>query len=109
MGIGRASGLMAGVLYVTAIATYAWGQAASPPPAPVDAPSPQGAAAAPLQPMPPPNPANFTASTPTKETVDAFLRQNWGYDLNRVWQGARHPDDGSAGVEQGDGPGGGEG
>lgn len=39
-----------------------------------------------LQPMPPPDPANFTATTPTKETVDAFLRASWGYDENRIYQ-----------------------
>jgi len=36
--------------------------------------------------FPPTDPANFTASTPTKEAVDAFLKANWGYDENRVWQ-----------------------
>ena len=36
--------------------------------------------------FPKPNPANFTAVVPTKETVDAFLNANWGYDENRVWQ-----------------------
>jgi protein-disulfide isomerase len=58
-----------------------------------DAPSaqqaPQTAAPAPageLQPMPPPDPANFTAPTPTKETVSDFLKASWGYDPNRIWQ-----------------------
>jgi protein-disulfide isomerase len=36
--------------------------------------------------FPKPNPENFTAAVPTKETVDAFLNANWGYDENRVWQ-----------------------
>jgi len=36
--------------------------------------------------FPKPNPADFTASTPTKDTVDAFLMANWGFDENRVWQ-----------------------
>lgn len=36
--------------------------------------------------FPKPSPENFTASTPTKEAVDAFLQASWGYDENRVWQ-----------------------
>jgi len=36
--------------------------------------------------MPPPDPANFTAATPTKETINDFLKQSWGYDTNRIWQ-----------------------
>ena len=36
--------------------------------------------------FPKPNPADFTTSSPTKETVDAFLNANWGFDENRVWQ-----------------------
>ena len=36
--------------------------------------------------FPPVDQANFTATSPTKEVVDAFLRANWGYDENRVWQ-----------------------
>jgi protein-disulfide isomerase len=39
--------------------------------------------AAPL--FPPPNPAFFTATTPTVDTVNAFLKSLWGYDPNRVW------------------------
>jgi protein-disulfide isomerase len=36
--------------------------------------------------FPKPNPANFTASSPTKEAIDAFLHASWGYDENRIWQ-----------------------
>ena len=36
--------------------------------------------------FPKPNPADFTAASPTKETVNAFLTANWGFDENRVWQ-----------------------
>lgn len=50
-------------------------------PATPSAPAP---AAAPV--FPKPNPANFTATTPTKDVVDAFLQANWGYDENRMWQ-----------------------
>lgn len=69
------------------------------PPAPA-APAPQSAPAqtgptsqaipsapAPSAPtFPKPDPKNFTATSPTKETVDAFLHTTWGYDPNRIWQ-----------------------
>ncbi len=54
--------------------------AAQPGPAPA-APAPS---AAPV--FPKPDPANFTAPSPTKDVVDAFLQANWGYDENRMWQ-----------------------
>ncbi len=47
----------------------------------VSAPTP---ASAPV--FPKPDPANFTAATPTKETVNAFLQASWGYDETRIWQ-----------------------
>ena len=47
------------------------------------APAPQ--AAAPVVTLPAPNPKNFTAAVPTKETVDSFLKALWGYDENRIW------------------------
>jgi len=54
------------------------------PPAPAaEAPAP-APSAAPV--FPTPDPANFTAASPTKETVNAFLQTSWGYDENRVWQ-----------------------
>ncbi len=62
------------------------------PPAAPDAPGAQSGAAsqpaapAQLQPMPPPDPAYFTATTPTKDTVEAFLHASWGYDDNRIFQ-----------------------
>lgn len=51
-------------------------------------PAPEPTAPAPAGPpkFPAPDPANFTAATPTKEVVDAFLQANWGYDENRMWQ-----------------------
>jgi protein-disulfide isomerase len=52
------------------------------PPAPAQAPSAPAAAPA----FPKPDPANCTATTPSKELVDAFLQTSWGYDENRVWQ-----------------------
>jgi protein-disulfide isomerase len=50
---------------------------------PPSGPTPQ--AQAPTE-LPKPDPANFTATSPTKETVDAFLRQSLGFDENRIWQ-----------------------
>jgi protein-disulfide isomerase len=49
--------------------------------------APAPSAPAPAAPVfPKPDPANFTAASPTKETVDAFMRANWGFDDNRMWQ-----------------------
>jgi protein-disulfide isomerase len=52
--------------------------------------------AAPAQPavaagptFPPPEPSDFTAETPTKEQVKAFLQASWGYDTNRVYEVSR--------------------
>lgn len=36
--------------------------------------------------FPPANPKSFTAASPTTQEVNAFLKQIWGYDPNRVWQ-----------------------
>jgi protein-disulfide isomerase len=49
--------------------------------APPTAPAPSGPPV-----FPKPDPANFTASSPTKEVVDGFLQANWGYDADRMWQ-----------------------
>jgi protein-disulfide isomerase len=54
------------------------------PPAPAQAPAAPAPSAAPV--FPKPNPANFTATTPTKDQVNAFLQASWGYDENRIWQ-----------------------
>jgi protein-disulfide isomerase len=59
------------------------------PPAPAQepaatAPAAPAPAAAPT--FPPPDPANFTAASPTKESVNSFLQTSWGYDENRIWQ-----------------------
>jgi protein-disulfide isomerase len=87
---------------VLAVASAAWlpaaiAQNANPPApapvpqAPVARPSPgsSGPAAAPSAaetPFPPVDPANFTATTPSKQTVEEFLKAFWGYDDTRVWQ-----------------------
>ena len=60
------------------------------PPAPAQAPATQAPAApaptAQAPTFPPPDPNNFTAASPTKETVNAFLQASWGFDANRVWE-----------------------
>ncbi len=55
------------------------------------APAPAAAPAAPVPTLqapefPKPDPANFTAASPTKDEVDSFLQASWGYDANRVWE-----------------------
>ena len=39
-----------------------------------------------LPPMPPVDQKNFTATTPTVDTVNSFLKASWGYDPARIWQ-----------------------
>jgi protein-disulfide isomerase len=59
------------------------------PAAPPQDPAAQApAAAAPSAPpvFPKVDPANFTAASPTKDTVNAFLQASWGFDDSRVWQ-----------------------
>ena len=36
--------------------------------------------------FPKPDPANFTATSPSQEIVNGFLEANWGYDSDRMWQ-----------------------
>jgi protein-disulfide isomerase len=57
------------------------------------APAPGEAVATPSAPapseapaFPPPDPANFTAASPTKATIDGFLHAIWGSDEVRVWE-----------------------
>src|ERR1700742_4830641 len=95
MMIRMRSRMMPILLSVTSVVTIPIFGQANPPDAPsaqsgatvpTAAPSGQPATPAPLPPMPAPDPANFTASMPTKATVEAFLRASWGYDLNRIFQ-----------------------
>jgi protein-disulfide isomerase len=51
---------------------------------PAAEPSAPAPSAAPT--FPKPDPADFTAASPTKETINGFLTANWGFDENRVWQ-----------------------
>lgn len=80
---------------LAALTPFAFSQAAPAPSVPsAPAPVPAPAASAPsltappenANPFPPANPRNFTASTPTKAEIDAFLHASWGYDPNRIWQ-----------------------
>jgi len=84
-------------LYVLAITSAAALAQNGPPQAPApQAPTPQAPAAqapltvAPAAPpapaFPPVDPANFTATSPTKQTVEDFLHAFWGYDSSRQWQ-----------------------
>ena len=54
------------------------------PAAPAQAPSAPAPTA--VVSLPKPNPADFTATSPTKEQVTNFLQVFWGYDENQVWQ-----------------------
>lgn len=40
----------------------------------------------PKDPFPPANPKYFTATSPTADTVNTFLKALWGYDANRIWR-----------------------
>jgi protein-disulfide isomerase len=54
-------------------------------PATPDAAQPPAApAAAPV--FPAPDPADFTATAPTKDVVNAFMQANLGFDSNAMWQ-----------------------
>lgn len=57
---------------------------AAPTPAPAQAQDASAPAAAPS--FPKPDPANFTATSPSKETVEAFMNASWGFDETRMWQ-----------------------
>ncbi|HWA93228.1 MAG TPA: thioredoxin domain-containing protein [Terracidiphilus sp.] len=55
------------------------------PPAP-EHPAPAAPAPTTAPVFPKPDPKNFTATSPTVDTVNKFLQASWGYDSNRVWQ-----------------------
>ena len=52
----------------------------------VESPKPQVVAPKAAPAFPPVNPKNFTATLPTADDVNAFLKAIWGYDENRTWQ-----------------------
>jgi protein-disulfide isomerase len=80
--------IAAAVLIVaSSLAFHAAAQEQVPPaPADINAPSAPTPAASAVPVFPKPDPANFTAASPTIEVVNAFLNESWGYDENRVWQ-----------------------
>jgi protein-disulfide isomerase len=41
---------------------------------------------APVDPLPKADPKFFTATSPTTDTVNSFLKQIWGFDPDRVWR-----------------------
>ena len=70
-------------LFPSANLVFAQDQApTTPPPAAAEPAAP--AAKAPV--FPAPDPADFTATTPTKETVNAFMEANLGFEANNMWQ-----------------------
>lgn len=81
VGVALGTGARAQVVSpATADAQKALGQTGAPP----SGPRPQaGANTAPA--FPPVNLKNFTASSPTREEVNSFLRALWGYEENRIW------------------------
>ncbi len=76
---------IAGLLVASLISSVAIAQTAAP--APASAPAqPAQTATSPAPAFPPPDPTKFTAESPTVATVNAFLKQLWGYDPQRIWQ-----------------------
>lgn len=55
-------------------------------PAPLAVPSPIAPPGVPVDPLPPADPKFFTASSPSVDTVNSFLREIWGFDTSRVWR-----------------------
>jgi protein-disulfide isomerase len=51
-----------------------------------DAPGAQTTSPAAGPKFPPPPASNFTAPSPTRAEVDAFIHASWGYDPDRVWE-----------------------
>jgi protein-disulfide isomerase len=94
--------MVAGLVAALGVATAAGAQTgtqagAAAQKAPASTAGPQKQATPPLQlqnmgettkadPFPQPNPKFFTASTPTVDTVNAFLKALWGYDSSRIWR-----------------------
>jgi protein-disulfide isomerase len=64
---------------------YAFAQDQAPAAPASDAPQAPAAPAAPPK-FPAPDPADFTADSPTKDVVNAFMQANIGFDPNAMWQ-----------------------
>jgi protein-disulfide isomerase len=84
--IRLSSAIMLALFSFSVIAAAAQQQVppAPPPDASATAPSAPAPSAPPA--FPKPDPANFTAASPTKEAINAFLESSWGYDDTRIWQ-----------------------
>jgi len=86
----RSSARLTGPLGLALLAALAFTTAApaqnAAPAAPEQAAAPQ--APAPVAPVefPKPDPANFSATAPSKDVIEAFLQTSWGKVENRVWQ-----------------------
>src|SRR6202021_565517 len=65
------------------------------------APAPQATASDAAGPqLPAVDPANFTASIPTKDDVNGFLKTTWGYDPDRIWEIAGIQKTAAAGISK---------
>ncbi|HUY94009.1 MAG TPA: thioredoxin domain-containing protein [Terracidiphilus sp.] len=87
--IGRIASV--GLLAATTVAVQAGAQqqvAPAPPqqPATTSTQTPTAPAPNAAPTFPKVDPRNFTATTPTKDDVNAFLHASWGYDENRTWE-----------------------
>lgn len=81
----RFAGIAVLASVVTAFPAFSQQQVpAAPPQQPAQVPAAPAPSAAPA--FPKPDPRNFTATTPTKDEVNAFLHASWGYDERRVWE-----------------------
>lgn len=79
----RLAGASLPAVLLFSLAAIAQDQAPASPTPEAQAPA-APAAAAPV--FPKPDPADFTATTPTKDVVNAFMQANLGFDDNAMWQ-----------------------
>ena len=77
-----------GFVAIAGPAGFSQAAPAEPPSAPT--PTNQALPAAPpasnVNPFPAPDSRNFTADSPSTDTVNGFLKANFGFDANRIWQ-----------------------
>lgn len=83
-GFRQVAGFLFAVGLTLPAATFVSAQTNVPP---VPSAPPAAASVGPV--FPKTDAADFTATSPTKEEVEGFLRASWGYDSNRVYQVAR--------------------
>jgi protein-disulfide isomerase len=81
LGVGVA-GAQTGTTGAAQAAPAAKGAPAATPPLQLNSLDPTSKA----DPFPPVNPKFFTATSPTADTVNSFLKTIWGYDPNRIWR-----------------------